>query len=174
MKTAAITPDVFMSTPGSVMVMYKSVDSGFYVRLQGAVAGDELSSGKAYDSMRCIVTSTTVNESSNFQFLTTLRNFTYLYTFGDKMSELDVGGISFLNPECDGASGVHAIYDFFSRNKVSNSLRPITFTWVSFSRGAAARTRTFKTFLASFNVAITDPAAMFAAFSLKLYYMPGT
>lgn len=174
MKTAAITPDVFMSTPGSVMVMYKSVNSGFYVRLQGGVPGDELSSGKAYDSMRCIVTSTTVNESSNFQFLPTLRNFTYLYTFGDKMSDLDVGGIAFLNPECDGASGVHAIYDFFSRNKVSNSLKPVTFTWISFSGGAAARTRTFRAFLAAFNVAITDPSAMYAAFSLKLYYMPGT
>lgn len=173
MRTAAVTTDVFMSTPGSVMVMYKDIQNGFYTTLQGATKGDDLSTTRGYDSMRCIITSTVISESANFQFLTTLRNFTYLYAFGDKMSELDVGGIAFLNAECDGASGVHAIYDFFTRNKVSNSLKPITFTQVAFS-SRGNRSKTFKAFLGSFNLAITDPASMVAQFSMKLYYMPNT
>ena len=173
MRTAAVTTDVFMSTPGSVMVMYKNVQNGFFTTLQGVNKGDDLSSTRGYDSMRCIITSTVVNESANFQFLTTLRNFTFLYAFGDKMSELDVGGMAFINAECDGRSGVHAIYDFFARNKVSNSLRPITFTQVAFSNGAS-RSKTFKAFLGSASIAITDPASMAAQFSMKLYYMPNT
>lgn len=173
MRTAAITPDVFMSTPGSVMVMYKGVNSGFHAILQGVDKGDNLSTGSSYDNMRCVITSMNISESSNSQFLTTLRNFTYLYSFGDKISELDIGGVAFLNGDCDGNSGVHGIYDFFSRNKVSNSLRPITFTLVAFSQ-AKNRARTFKSFLTQANVSIADAGSMLANFSLKMYYMPGT
>lgn len=172
MRTAAITPDVFMSTPGSVMVMYKGVNTGFHTILQGSDRGDNLSTSQGYDNMRCITSGFVINESSNFQFLTTLRNFTYLYTFGDKISEIDVNGVAFLNGDCDGKSGVQAIYDFFARNKVSNTLKPVSFTMVSFSPNFN-RARSFKAFLTSFNVGISDAGSMLANFSLKMYYMPG-
>ena len=106
--------------------------------------------------------------------MSTLRNMTYLYSFGDKIAELDVSGIAFLNPECDGESGVHRIYDFILHNKMSSTLKPITLSLISFAKGIkdAGDTITLQAFLGSSNISISDPSSMYAQFSLKMYYMP--
>lgn len=174
MKTTALVPDVFMSVPGSVMVFAKPMASGFFAYMFGNnTARDVFSTGTSYDFTRCILTSISINESANYQFLTTLRNFTYLYSFGDKISSIDVSGIAFLNPECDGVSGIHSAYNFYSRNKVSNNLNPITFSLVSFS-AAGRMVKTFKCFLVSGSVAITDPNSMVGNFAFRMFYMPGS
>lgn len=169
-------PDVFMSVPGTVMVVVPKTDSasiGFFAHFH-VDGGSQFSTsdGSAYNSMRSIISSINISENTNSQFLTSLNKVTYLYTFGDKLAELDVGGLFFLNPECDGVSGFHAVYNFFEANKLStNNIKPIKF--VLTARAEMTTTaRTFNCFLVSSNFSITDPAAMIGTYSLKLYYMP--
>ena len=164
--------DVFNSVPGSVLVSSKIADSGFHARFE--VNGAKLSTQESYATLRSIVTSVSINESSNFQFMQTLKNVAYLYTFGDKISEIDINGIAFINSHCDGNSGFTNISAFFNKYKLSNNGTPIDVSLVSFSKGPkdSSSTKSFKAFLGSFNIAITDASVSYAQFSLKLYFMP--
>jgi hypothetical protein len=175
-QMALTKPDVFMSVPGAVLVVgSKTPESkiGFFAHFH-VDGGSQFSTtdGSAYNAMRSIISSISISEATNSQFLTSLNKVTYLYTFGDRLAELDVGGVFFLNPECDGVSGFHAVYNFFEANKLStNNIKPIKFV-LSAGGDKATSVRTFNCFLVSSNFSITDPAAMVGTYSLKLYYMP--
>jgi len=173
MITGSFLEDVFMSVPGTVMVFSKPMRSGYYSYFQGSYRGsvDVFANGSAYGFMRSVITNITINENCNFQFMPSLRNIAYLYTFGDKIAEIDVSGTCFLNPECDGFSGANAVYAFYYRNKLSNNPYPLRLTLMSFaSMGGMAMT--FSPFLASMTLSLSDPGAALGTFNYKLLYLP--
>jgi hypothetical protein len=170
MIAGSFLEDVFMSVPGTVMVFSKPMRAGFYAYFVGGY-GDVFAAGTSYGYMRSVITNITINENCNFQFMPSLRNMTYLYTFGDKISEIDISGTCFLNAECDGFSGAHAVYAFYYRNKLSNNPNPLSLTLMSFG-GMGNMALTFRPFLANMTLGIADPGGVLGTFSYKLYYMP--
>lgn len=170
MIAGSFLEDVFMSVPGTVMVFSKPMRAGFYAYFMGGY-GDMFAAGTSYGYVRSVITNITINENCNFQFMPSLRNMTYLYTFGDKISEIDISGTCFLNSECDGFSGAHAIYAFYYRNKLSNNPNPLTLTLLSFG-GMGNMAMTFRPFLANMTLGIADPGGVLGSFNFKMYYMP--
>jgi len=157
--------DIFMSSPGAVMVLSKRNTSSFYTYIKAK--GNSF----IYDTSRCIVTSITIAESTNYQFMNTLNSYVYLYTFGDKISELDVTGVMFLNGECDGKSGFFSAYDFYDNNKVSKGVTAEVTLSTMGSVGSLAYTYS-PCFLTNMTISITDPSTMIGNFSFKMHYMP--
>jgi hypothetical protein len=168
-------PDVFVSTPGSVMKLSQVFDSGFYVYLYGAnPAIDTFSGASSYEMKRCILTGISDSSKENVQFRNTLSNFIFMYAFGSQIAETQVQGVAFLNGECDGRSGISSLYEFFERNKVSVTQAPMTLTLASFGAGGnVQQAKTFKTFLVGMNVSLSDASNHLANFTLSLARAPG-
>ena len=61
----------------------------------------------------------------NYQFLHALDRFVYFYSFGDRIGEITVSGISFAAPPCGGGAGVLkppticSLYDLYAEKKQS-------------------------------------------------------
>lgn len=157
--------DVFMSSPGSVMMLSRPSSKLFYA----SVSGKNGSIG--YFNNRCIVTGISISEATNHQFMNSLNSYVYLYTFGDRISELDVTGVMFLNGECDGKSGFTGAYDFYDENKVSKGVTA-SVTLTSMGDGPANSITASPCFLTNMTLALNDPSAMLGNFSFKMHYMP--
>lgn len=67
-----------------------------------------------------ILTGVQLEFSGNYQFLHTVNDFVYFYSFGDRVGLLTLSGVSFLNTcdavEKDGAK-LFRIYDWYQENK---------------------------------------------------------
>lgn len=174
MNLTLTEPDVFVSTPGAVLRLAKPADSAFHVYFYGQDGGDALGGQQAFITKKCIITGISDSSKENVQFRNTLSNFIFMYSFGSQISEMQVQGIAFLNPECDGQSGVAKIYDFFNRNKVSVSGKPLTMTMVSFNKGREVTKDTvkFRPFLIGMNVTLNDASNHLANFTLSLARAP--
>lgn len=67
-----------------------------------------------------IVTGISLNLSSNVQFLHSLDDLIYAYAFGDRIGDLSVGGIGFVNPCGSGSTSrmdIFNIYPFYENNR---------------------------------------------------------
>ena len=64
------------------------------------------------------ITAMSLELTGNYQFLHTVNNFVYFYSFGDRVGQLVVGGIGFVG-QCDGdpKSGILALYDYYMKNR---------------------------------------------------------
>ena len=69
-----------------------------------------------------ILTGVQLELSGNYQFLHTVNDFVYFYSFGDRVGLLTLTGVSFLNTcdsvEKDGAK-LFRIYDWYNENKAT-------------------------------------------------------
>jgi len=154
-------PDVFASSPGNV-VEFKPDGPAlpFQVRVPGF---------GGFQTHKGIITSVGIQQGGNFQFLHTLRNFVYVYVFGERIAELVISGAMFLNP-CEGqdpASGFEKVYEFYEQNRISRNPNPL-----QVSIGAGAGMISLKSFLVGVGLQAADPASMIGSFSFKLNYLP--
>lgn len=133
-----------------------------------------------FDSMISILTSIGIRTSGNTQFLHTLRNFIYVYSFGDRISDLVISGLAFnrsctsIGPEPDPAdpsvvssptdSGLERLLDYYDRNKTSHREQALSI--------AIGRRPALQGFLSELSVNLDDPATMVARFSLGIKYLP--
>lgn len=154
-------PDIFASSPGNVME-YKPEGPAmpFSVRVPGF---------NGFQTHKGIITSVGIQQGGNFQFLHTLRNFVYVYVFGERIAELVLGGALFLNP-CpvdEALSGFEKVYEFYELNRISKNPNPL-----QISIGVGAAMVSLKSFLVGINLQAADPASMIGSFSMKLNYLP--
>jgi hypothetical protein len=156
-------PSVFLSSEGCVAVLSGNAQNAGF-----SISVSSLSADSAYDNLKSIVTSVTMNESANVQFTPTLDKSIFMYVFGDQISNLDVSGVCFLAPQKNGVSGVAAMKDFYKGNKVSTSGSPVGVT-ISSGGGPGL---SFNAFLTGGTFAANDPQNMLGSFSLKLSYLP--
>lgn len=66
-----------------------------------------------------ILQGVTLEMSGNYQFLHTVNDFVYFYSFGDRVGMLTVTGIGFLKT-CDGAkegANIFHVYKYYNENK---------------------------------------------------------
>lgn len=114
-------PTLWSSNFGKVTVME---DGG-----PAAIIGVSSSPDITFESHKSIITSVGISEQCNAQFLHTIGDSVYVYTFGDRMGEVRLGGISFAaNCDDSGAEvehGLVSIRKFFHANKVSKIRNPM-------------------------------------------------
>ena len=102
----------------------------------GALIGVAASTGTsssaiAFESHKSIITTLGVSEQSNAMFQHTIGDSIHVYTFGDRIGEMKVGGISFA-ADCltdtfgPAEHGLARIRQFFHDNKVSVRASPLT------------------------------------------------
>ena len=113
---ATFDPTVFLSSEGCVAVLSGNAQNAGF-----SISVSDLSADSAYDNLKSIVTSVTMNDSANVQFTPTLDKSIFMYVFGDQVSSLDVSGVCFLAPQKNGVSGVVAMKEFYRANRVSKT-----------------------------------------------------
>lgn len=114
------------------------------------------------------ITGFALEQNGNYQFLHTVNDFIYVYSFGDRVGELVVSGIGFA-ATCGSASGAKLcnVYDFYRKNKLSMNGR------LSVTIGDCADS-TFYAFLTGCRLEMQDPATMVGQWSLRFSVIPKT
>ena len=111
------------------------------------------------------VTGFALEQNGNFQFLHTLNDFIYVYSFGDRIGELVVSGIGFAKPCSQANDGkICSVLDFYNKNKMSRVGD------LSVSLGDCAPP--FFAFLTGMRMELQDPRTLVAQWSLRLNVVP--
>ena len=120
---------------------------------------------EGFFGFKSIITGFSVKARGGVQFLHTLRDFIYLYVFGERISEMAIRGVSFWD-DCDAPSfhGVEYVNAYYLDNRVSELADPIT---VILGLGTP-----FFGFLTSFDFEFRDPEQVLAEFTLGLHVIP--
>lgn len=124
------------------------------------VAGTDLTT----PTTRAIITQAGINENGNFQFLHTLNETIYAYVFGDRIGELQIGGVCFAHPCDDQPSGMKQVIDAYRDKKISRSGRPAL---VSFGE------TDYKGFLVGMTIDIMDPERILGQWAFRFNTFPG-
>jgi hypothetical protein len=114
------------------------------------------------------ITGFALEQNGNYQFLHTVNDFIYVYSFGDRVGELVVSGIGFA-ATCANASNAKLcnVYDFYRKNKLSANGR------LSVTIGDCPDS-TFYAFLTGCRLEMQDPATLIGQWSLRFSVIPKT
>jgi hypothetical protein len=122
-----------------------------------------------YITSKCILTAIGINERCNAQWVHSLNDFVYLYTFGDRIADMTVSGIAVTSPDClprarNAISGLETIYQLYRRQRVS-------FTGASMGVSIGT-TMAFRVFLMDINIDFKDPETGLAVWRMDFKYPP--
>jgi hypothetical protein len=119
-----------------------------------------------FPAIRAVMTHIGVQNSGNYQLLHTLKEFVYLYVFGERVGDIAISGLLFseaCGPDVDGGSqksGFEQLCQYYSRFRVAVNPNPITIL-VGVS-GLAS----FQGFLVGQKLEIMDPQQQLGQFTL--------
>ena len=118
-----------------------------------------------FDGFKSIITEFGVIQQSGVQFMHTLRDFIYVYVFGERIGQMTISGLSFFT-FCDGDTchGLEHVNQYYLDNRVSERATPITVVL-----GCATP---FTAFLVGCKLNLNNPADMMGQFSLDLRVIP--
>jgi len=114
-------------------------------------------------SINAIITSASINEKGNYQFLHTVSETIYAYVFGDRIGELTVSGLCFANP-CDGGdSGMQQVLEAYRTNRIAVRAAPVQ---VSFG------TTIYRSFLVGMSLNVANPELQLGEWSFRFNTFP--
>lgn len=90
-----------------------------------------ISVGNDFDA---IVTGMSLNLAANYQFMHSLDEFIYVYAFGERIGDLALNGIGFVNACGSGDTarmGILRLYDYYKKNVSTGNIQPIDITLTS-------------------------------------------
>lgn len=134
--------------------------------LPSAIKMDDL------DSASMILTSVAISQQANVQLAPTLLNSLYIYSFGDQIGSIRVGGVGFNKPcnetaqrppSADGFAGLQSIYDYYEQKSLARTLQPIVLSLGTF---------TIRCFMLGFQITTESPQLSFMRFMLDLIVPP--
>jgi hypothetical protein len=73
-----------------------------------------------------IITSMSLELSGNYQFLHTLNDFIYAYSFGDRIGTLNVSGVGFARACSGGKGALLKTYEWYKTNRISRATQILT------------------------------------------------
>lgn len=86
----------------------------------------------SFNQMKSIFTRTSIAQTTNHQFQHTLGERIYINIFGDRIGQLDLGGVSFYDTCAanggDKKMGITHVLDFFAKAKLSARKNPLKIT----------------------------------------------
>jgi len=127
----------------------------FRVLMQGVGIGSQ--------NVNAIVTSASINEKGNVQFLHTVSETIYAYIFGDRIGELTVSGICFANPCSGGESGMEQVLERYRVNRIATRAAPVL---VSFG------TTVYRSFLVGLSLNVSNPELQLGEWSFRFNTFP--
>jgi hypothetical protein len=85
-------------------------------------------------AQNAVLTGISASTQGNYQFLLTLRNFTYVYMFGEKMGDMTVTGIGLKECPVGGTSeGLTAAINYYNTYAISVTGTPVGITFAGFT-----------------------------------------
>lgn len=121
-----------------------------------------------FPQIRAIITQISYNSSGNFQFLHSLREFIYVYVFGERLGTCVIGGLAF-SEACavsGGLSGPEQLTQYYDQFRLSKYGQPLTA-----QIGLSGRFRV-RGFLTNYRMDIFDTQNQIGQFSLQLNTLP--
>lgn len=114
---------------------------------------------------KSIITNVKLEATGAVQFLHTLRDFIYIYVFGDRISSMQISGLSFWD-RCDAPNyhGIEYVNAYYLQNRVSERAAPVTMV---IGLGTP-----FFGFLVRFSFDYNDAEAQIAQFTLDFRVIP--
>lgn len=128
---------------------------------------------------RAILTQAAVVQNGNFQFLHTINDQIFVYVFGDRISEVQISGISFGTYSGDGATlsdsdsaencepnepGTKDVFPFYRNKRIAAKAEPLLIR--------IGKKGVFRAFLTGMNFEVTDPESMLGQFSFRFHSFP--
>lgn len=150
---------IFDTQPGAVAVLPSDDGPGLPLAIDGF-------SGSWFGAYKSILAGLSLALDGNVQFTHTLDDTIYIYTFGDRISQLRVDGLSFQGGCGDDGSGVEAILQAYDENKVASRSSPVQ---VQIGTSASGL---FRGYMTGLRMEIVKPEARIAQFSLLLSVIP--
>jgi hypothetical protein len=105
------------------------------------------------------------SQGLNIQFMSTLKKFVYVYSFGDRMGELRVGGIAFDN-NCDGGEsgwGTRSVLEYYRDNRAIKDNQKVSIVVAG---------ETVTGFLTNMEMSLADAEFKTMAFNLVIKTLP--
>lgn len=163
-------PDIFSSGPGRVTQL---VGGGLPMTLTiGNTASNNFyDAWRGFTGFKSVITGLAIQEQSAVQFLHTLRQFIYVYTFGERIADVSINGLSFMancqdnfaaNPAP--VTGLEYLVSFYRVNRIGTSGVPLAINIGSFI--------SFWGFLVGLRAEIVEPGTGLAQFSMAFRCPP--
>ena len=160
-------PTVLAARPGSVTVLNDASVQGVIPPL---VAFD--SPQLTFDSELSIINSIGIAEATNHQFMHSLGADIYVYTFGDRMGQLQIGGLSFAK-ECGERGqvlagiehGLGRIRRFYANAKLSTRPDPVQIV-------IGNSPDVVEGFITGFSARVADVASRLVSWQLEIALIP--
>jgi hypothetical protein len=151
--------EIFNNKPGSVQVLATSGanNNPFRVTIDGFP--ETGSQGGA------ILTELAIQRHGNFQFMHTLKDLVYVYSFGERIGQIRASGMAFARL-CNGTEGLKAVLAYYEANRLEVRSSPIS---IVIGTSGAGR---FRGFLTELNVDVSRPEARLAQFGLQFHVLP--
>jgi hypothetical protein len=113
-----------------------------------------------YPVTHCVLTGVSGSTMGNFQFLLTLRNFTYVYVFGEKMGDFTVQGLA-LAGDCPASApnGMTQAISYYNTYAIANTGTPIAINMAGWAAWAFVIGATFTA---------NNPRSVIGQFQFKL------
>jgi hypothetical protein len=155
---------IFPTRPGQVVaVKDTSLPAQTQPAIQMRADGDLFS----FEATTSIITRLTIAQQTNFQFLHTLGQQIFIYSFGDRIGQMTVSGISFFRRCDEGAQsqiGIEKVLNFYARNKLSRRQDPVSVT--------LGRDITIQGFIQGSRADVIDPKQNLFSFSFQIAVIP--
>ena len=156
---------IFNNAPGRGMAVPSTVTAiPFRLNIDGfhsAASGGGTTSSTQFSA---VTTGVRVAFGSNHQFLTTVRNFIYVYVFGDHMGEFSINGITFTGGcNSGGIDGLSGVLSYYRQKNLAATGKP-----VSVQLGAGS----FRAFLTGVEATMDDPAQSIGKFKMQFNMVP--
>lgn len=162
---------IFETRPGAVVAVPDAFDQPIPLAIDG---------WGGYQSTRSIITQMGVMRQGNFQVTNTLEDQIYVYTFGERMGQMQISGLSF-SGSCssgDGAAGasegnprvtgIEKVLEFYDQHRVSYRRDPLS---VQIGTSAAGRARGF---LGACRVELIRPEGRISQYGFQLFTVPNS
>lgn len=148
--------DIFLNKRGVV----SAFDTGL-----GTPVGMFVPGWGGFYGFKSIITEFTVREQGGVQFMHTLQDMIYIYVFGDRISQMNIRGLSFWDI-CSGETyhGLEYVQGFYLQNRVSQLATPVQ---VIFGGGTA-----FSGFLVGLSISLNNPENYIGQFDLDFKVIP--
>jgi hypothetical protein len=119
-----------------------------------------------------VVTQMSIRRQANVQFVHTLQDLIYVYSFGERIGSITVAGLSFVGM-CDEfgdtgmRTGIEYVLDWYDANEVGNGVGPL---WLAI--GGASGSGIFRAYLTGLEVDIVKPDLRLTSFALQFQALP--
>ncbi len=153
--------DLFIASPGqAVRVVGSGGNGGLPLAIDGA-------SGSWFPSFRALLTEVSLGLDGSFQCAHTLDNLIYIYIFGDRISQMRLGGMT-LAAGCPagGPGGIERILDLYDENRIAARRTPVQ---VQIGAGSAGR---FRALMTALRIEVARPEFGLGNFSIGLHVLP--